>query len=137
MDRSDTATKTTLFTLFNHTFTGDQEKDAYRSLGVQNIVSPPPAIQACWVKIPPDLADITGHLEPVLEWLRTIPNPGDYILTQGDSGATFMIVNECFTLGLIPVYSTTLRNAKEQPGENGQIDIIHRFSHVCFRGYKL
>ena len=124
-----------LFLLFNHKLTPIQERDAFVSLAVKQIKNPPPDLQAMWSQIPPDLPGIEGYLRPIKEWLKGASKQGDYVLIQGDFGACFIMVNFAFSLGLIPVYSTTERVAVERQGDNGTVKLIHQFKHHIFRRY--
>ena len=126
----------TLFLLFNHRLTAAQEADARLSLGVDRIVVPPPEISRIWVEIPPDADEITTHLAPVFSWLSDCARHNDYVLIQGEFGATFILVHEAIRLGLVPVYSTTRRQAVEQHLPDGKVEISHIFSHVRFRRYE-
>jgi len=126
----------TLFLLFNHRLTAAQEADARISLGVDRIVVPPPEISRALVEIPPDAVEITTHLAPVFSWLAGCARPNDYVLIQGEFGATFILVHEAIRLGLVPVYSTTRRQAVEQHLSDGKVKISHIFSHIRFRRYE-
>jgi len=127
----------TLFLLFNHCLTATQETDARTSLRVDRIVRPPLEINRRWAEIPPDAEDLASHLTPVFAWLGSEAHPGDFVLIQGEFGATFLLVHEAIRLGLVPVYSTTIRQAVEQHLPNGQVKISHIFSHVRYRKYTL
>jgi hypothetical protein len=124
-----------LFLLFNHTLTAAQEADARTSFGVDRVVPPPAEISRFWLEIPPDAEELTAHLAPVFSWLAASARPGDYVLIQGEFGATFLLVNEAFRLGLIPVYSTTRREAVEEHTPDGRVHLRHTFSHVRYRRY--
>jgi hypothetical protein len=124
-----------LLLLFNHTITDLQAKDARESLGVQKIIEMPHDIKAIWSNIPPDMESLCDYLEPVKTWLAMSAHPGDYVLIQGDFGATYLAVRFAFKQGLIPVYSTTHRKAEEEPQPEGSIRLVHRFRHCMFRLY--
>jgi hypothetical protein len=124
-----------LLLLFNHCLTEAQKTDARASLGVDRILLPPPEISRRWAEIPPDAEDLASHLAPVSAWLGNAARPGDFVLIQGEFGATFLMVNEAIRLGLVPVYSTTIRQAVEQHLPDGQVKISHIFSHVRYRKY--
>jgi len=124
-----------LFLIFNHEITSLQQEDARENLGVDRIVDLPPDLKKLWRRIPPDLEEIGKYLEPVKRWLSGHASQSDYVLIQGDFGACYMMVNFAIENGLIPVYSTTHREVAEEYGENGSVNIIHRFKHVAFREY--
>ncbi|OGQ86296.1 MAG: hypothetical protein A2512_04965 [Deltaproteobacteria bacterium RIFOXYD12_FULL_56_24] len=125
-----------LILLFNHRLTAPQEADARASLGVQRIVEPPPEIQTIWSQVPSDPDNLADWLTPVADWLAGVAKPGDFVLIQGEFGATFRMVSEAFRLELTPIYSTTDRKAVEQHLEDGSVQITHTFSHVRFRRYE-
>jgi len=122
-----------LFILFNHTITPLQRDDAYASLMVEKIIAAPAEIQNLWSHIPPDLPELTASLGPVFQWLRGAAAAGDYLLVQGDFGATFLLVEFALQNGLIPLYSTTERTVVEQHLEDGGVKLEHNFRHVRYR----
>jgi hypothetical protein len=124
-----------LILLFNHQLTCDQERDARDNLGVSKVVEPPEALRELWGNVPPELADLTAYLDPVKQWLAKHSSSGDYVLIQGDFGATYLMVNFAFQRELIPVYSTTQRQAEEQPQPDGSVRLSHRFFHKRYRFY--
>jgi len=126
-----------LFLLFNHRLTPSQEADARASLGVAAIVPPPPEISRLWSEIPPEAERLGDTLAPARNWLAAQAAPGDFILIQGDFGATSLMVNAATQQGLIPIYSTTRRQAVEEHMEDGSVHLRHIFTHVRFRRYGL
>lgn len=124
-----------LILLFNHHLTPDQEQDARRKLGIAKVVEPPKALRELWANVPPDLDELDAYLEPIKQWLTTHSTPGDYVLVQGDFGATYLLVNFTFKRGLVPVYSTTQRQATEERQPDGSLQLSHRFLHKRFREY--
>jgi len=124
-----------LILLFNHHLTPDQEQDARRSLGITRVVEPPEPLRELWGNVPPDLAELGAYLDPIQQWLAAHSRPGDYVLIQGDFGATYLMVISALQCGLVPVYSTTERQATEEPQPDGSIKLSHRFLHKRFREY--
>jgi hypothetical protein len=124
-----------LFLIFNHTFTPVQEADARASLGVSEIVVMPDDVRHVWGNVPPELSEIQGWLEPVGKWLKENSQAGDYVLIQGDFGACFLMVHFARETGLIPVYSTTRREAVEEHQPDGSVRMTHHFNHQRFRVY--
>ena len=127
--------KNKLFLIFNHQFTPAQEADARASLDVSSIETMPENIKEIWGSIPPDLPAVGEYLEPVRQWLSDYAKPCDYVLIQGDFGACFLMVNFAFEHGLIPVYSTTKREAVEEHRPDGSVKLTHHFNHQIFRKY--
>jgi len=124
-----------LFLIFNHQITPIQVQDAKNSLGIERIIEMPDALKELWRQIPSDLAEISDYLIPLKEWLLSQAVKGDYVLIQGDFGACFIMVSAAFDMGLIPVYSTTKREAVEEHGEDGSVRLVHQVKHECFRKY--
>ncbi len=123
------------FLLFSHELSESQKADARSTWGIGRFLSPPHEIQALWSQIPADLAEIRPCLIPVMDWLSGLARPGDLVLIQGDFGATHLMVGHALTLGLIPVYATTVREATEEKQPDGSIRMEHRFRFRRFRVY--
>ena len=125
----------TLIFLFNHAPTQRQLDDARRSLGTTRFIEPPEKIHACWQQVPPDPEAIAPYLAPVRRWLMESGTPGDFVLIQGDFGATYLMVRYALEMGLVPVYSTTERQAVEEKRQDGSVKLTHTFKHRRFRRY--
>lgn len=125
-----------LFLIFNHNITPIQKSDARRSLGVQQITNMPDDLKKVWAQIPADMGKIDDYLFPVKDWLVQNSAINDYALIQGDFGACYIMVNFAFKIGLIPIYSTTKREAVEQHGDDGTVKLLHHFKHQKFRKYE-
>lgn len=125
----------TLYLLFNHQITPVQQDDARNALGIGRIVDLPPDLQRLWSAVPPELDAIGSHLAPIQQWLAAHAAPGDFLLVQGDFGATCLMVAFAFQKGLVPIYSTTKRQAVETILPNGGIQLTHSFQHERFRRY--
>lgn len=126
---------TSLFFLFNHTPTPSQLDDARRFLGVGCFVEPPPEIQRLWRQVPPESEGIAAYLAPVRDWLGRQAGAGDFVLIQGDFGATYLMVRFAMQKGLVPVYATTERQVAEQTVADGRVHLTHTFAHRRFRRY--
>jgi len=124
-----------LFLIFNHEITSLQEDDARKNLGVDRIIDLPPHLKKLWKQIPPDLSEISDYLQPLKEWLAGNAVQKDFVLIQGDFGACYIMVNFAFEKGLIPIYSTTRREADEEYHEEGAVKMTHIFKHHIFRKY--
>jgi len=126
-----------LLLLFNHRITQQQEEAAHCSLRVDRIVAPPSGLKALWRQVPPELSEIYDYLAPIRQWLKAEANAGDYVLIQGDFGATYLMVAFAFDEELVPIYSTTYRKAIEEDKNDGSVEITHNFHHRIFRRYGL
>jgi hypothetical protein len=124
-----------LYLIFNHTITSLQIEDARESLQVDRIIDLPEELKPVWNQIPPDLPGIAEYLAPIQRWLAEHAVKDDYVLIQGDFGACYMMVNFAFQQRLVPVYSTTLREAVEEHGPDGSVRLTHQFKHFIFRKY--
>jgi len=121
--------------IFSHILTDIQIQDAKANLGVDEFIYLPKDLQEKWSLIPPDEKDITSITGEIKEWLEEVATRKDYILVQGDYGATYALVNFCRSRGFKAIYSTTSRRAREVKGEDGKIEITRVFEHVRYRDY--
>jgi len=124
-----------LFLLFNHRITKQQETAACLSLNVDRIINLPPDLKELWRQVPPRLNEIRDYLAPIRSWLKSKAMSGDYVLIQGDFGASYLMVMFAFDNDFIPIYSTTYRKAIEEDRDDGSIEITHNFQHHIFRRY--
>ena len=125
----------TLFLLFNHTFSPAQAQAAAAQLGVGEIVALPAALQALWSQVPADLPELRPYLQPLCQWLARRAQPGDFVLIQGDFGATYLMVTFALEHRLRPVYATTARQATEETLADGTVRMVHHFQHRILRSY--
>ena len=123
-----------MFLLFSHALTPLQIKNAKESLGVEEFVYLPFSLQRIWSSIPPDIKDIRDLLVPIEEFLEQNSKEGDYALIQGDFGATCCMVSFVKKMGLIPIYSTNKRVAKEIK-KGDKLIKISEFEHTRYREY--
>jgi len=123
-----------LFVLFNHSLTVAQITDARLSLGIGEIIHPPDDLSSLWRRIPPELHGLIEFIRPFTAWLDREAYNGDYLLVQGEFGATYLVVSHAIARGMKPVYSTTQREAEERL-ENDKVIITHGFVHKIFRKY--
>ena len=124
-----------MYLLFSHQLTFDQQKSAEKNFGVTRFITSPEWVQTIWSQIPPDAERLEPILLPIKTWLKQYPSKGDMVLIQGDFGATVLMVNHALALGLVPIYATTERQAKEKNMPDGKIEIFHVFNFRRFRIY--
>lgn len=124
-----------MLVIFNHSLTDAQKEDAKRSLGVDDFIAPPAHLLAIWGQLPPEAETLAPLLAPLFDWLREAGRQGDYVLVQGDFGATHLTVQKALVLGMTPVYSTTRCEAVETRSGDA-ISLTHHFRHVRFRQYE-
>ena len=123
-----------LILLFSHKLTDEQIESSKNELNVKEFIYLPDELQNIWSNIPPKLNSIDEYLTPIKIWIKSVANDTDYILIQGDFGATYIMVNWAFDNNYIPIYATTNREFKEVK-KDGEINIIRKFSHCIFRKY--
>ena len=120
--------------LMSHDMSDTQKNDAYENLEVTKIIEAPPEIKKIWGNIDP-ISDLDiKNLDKVISWINEISNEQDYILVQGEFGATFYIVDYCFKNNLIPVYATSVRRV-EEIREGDKVLTNRVFVHEGYRKY--
>lgn len=127
-----------LFLIFSHQLTPDQITDAKQRLGAETIIGMPSHLKQLFSNIPPDIETLDFYLSPLVEWINeNCQNSDDYVLIQGDFGATYYLVNHCFSLGYAcPVYATTERSIIEEQQTDGSVITKRVFKHKIFREYQ-
>lgn len=120
--------------LMSHDMSELQKKDAYESLKINDIVEAPNNIKKIWSNINPIGELDLSKLDIVISWIDSISQDGDYVLVQGEFGATFYIVDYCFKSNLIPVYATTKRQVEEII-EDDRVLTNRIFIHQGYRNY--
>jgi hypothetical protein len=125
-----------LFCIMNHELTAEQLTEARKRFGIETVHELPADLKRYWENVPPEGELMTEELRQLLVWLDTNVQPGDYIIIQGEYGASWLIVDFCFTRGFIPIYATSKRESREQRiGIEKKIK-MHIFRHVQFRKYQ-
>lgn len=124
-----------LFLVFSHQLTETQREEAFRVLGVDSIQCLPEHLQVVWSQVPPELPSVQGHIQPIIDWLKVQVQTGDYLLIQGDYGATYHMVKWALANQCIPIYATTARKTLTAM-ENGKVVTSRVFEHVRFRFYE-
>ena len=127
-----------LFLLFSHSLTEEQKQDAQDALGVSEFVSLPDDLQALFSNVPPELEELDDFLDPIVDWINDNAfYESDYILIQGDYGATYSLVKYMTGRGTFatPIYATTERKSVDTVQEDGSIATQRIFKHKRFRKY--
>ena len=122
------------FCLLNHPLTQKQLTELKEKYNSTQVIYPEEKIALLWAQIPPE--DINCPIvKKVIDSLKSSAVAGDLFIIQGEFGSTFTLVDFALKNGLVPLYATTRRVAKESV--NGES--VHReyiFEHVCFKRYK-
>ncbi len=124
-----------LIPLLNHTLTKEQILDAYNTLNIDSVVNTPDEIKKLWANVPVRDTSLSKFLKPIFSWIKNVGDREDYVLVQGDFGATYLVVRFAMKHCLIPIYSTTKRIAKEEILDSGEVKLNHIFLHMGFRMY--
>ena len=123
-----------LILLFSHKLTDLQKIDAKESLDINDFIYLPSNLQKIWSQIPANIYDISPYLNQIKEYVQANTNQGDYILIQGDFGATYEMVQYAKEINLIPIYSTNSRESIEEEID-GKVVKKSIFIHNIFRRY--
>lgn len=123
--------------LLSHKLTEEQKESANADLNVREFLEMPEELRNLWKNIPPTKPSLSDCLKPLRKWIKENADPKDYVLIQGDFGATYSMVNYAFSVGLIPVYSTTERNVVEKQLSNNTVKTERIFQHKIFRRYEM
>jgi hypothetical protein len=126
--------KRKMLLVFSHKLTQAQIQDAKDCLKVEEFVSLPEDLQKIWSNIDPILPPRL-QLKEIEDWINNNATPDDYILIQGDFGATFYLVDVVKEKGLTAVYSTTERKVIEVH-EGDEVHLKHTFKHIRFAEYE-
>ena len=122
-----------LFILMSHQITAVQKMDAQVHFGVEvfHTIS-----SKWWGQIPASDSSVCPYVTDIKKQLIAKAQQGDYLLVQGDFGATVHMVHFAKKLGIVPIYATTERVAREHV-EDEKITTVREFTHVRFREYEL
>lgn len=121
------------YCLLNHKLTENQIADLGTNFKSTQIVYPDEELSKQWSQIAPE-QDNDNVIKNAVNWLQSAEKD-DFFIIQGEYGCTFRLVDYALKKGLIPIYATTKRIAKEV--RNGET--VHReyiFEHVRFKKYK-
>lgn len=125
-----------IFILLSHSLTSEQVSALKNELHIENIIYMPDDLKSIWSNIPPENESIYEILNPIRKWLQENAKQEDYALIQGDMGATYQMINYCFSKGFIPCYTTTKRVSLQEKNIDGTVNVVKQFKHVRFRMYE-
>ncbi len=122
------------YCLLNHPLTQKQLAEIKEKYNSTQIIYPNENLSKLWGQIPPEDVDCPV-VKNVIDWLKSSAVAGDLFIIQGEFGSTFTLVDFALKNGLVPLYATTTRVAKEsREGESVLREYI--FEHVCFKKYR-
>ena len=125
-----------LFLIFSHKLTEEQIADSKHILKVSKCIYMPEAIQKNWSNVDPEGDLDKTVLNKICNWLNDQAETKDFVLIQGEFGATYYLVDFCFKNGFIPIYATTKRVSEEKQNSDGTVERKQMFKHVGFRKYE-
>ena len=121
------------FCLLNHALTQNQIAELKERFAVTEIVYPSEELSKKWAQIPPVKELDFSIIKMAASYLNSAYT-GDILIIQGETGASFMLVDYALKKHLVPIYAVTARVSKEVvAGE--QVVKQNVFEHVCFRQY--
>lgn len=123
--------------LFSHDLTKEQIKEANERFNVVEFIKLPEKLQVKWSNVPPEGELNELYFDDFKKFIEENLKEGDFVLIQGDFGATLYMVNWAFKKRFVPVYATTVRKYESFKDEDGSVKNIHYFKHVNFRLYKM
>ncbi len=121
-----------MFVLMSHQMTQTQYNDARSSYDVEQFVE---LDNKDWSNIPADTDSISLYLETLKHNILQDAQLNDLLLVQGDFGATVAMVHFAHEQGIVPVYATTQRIARDIVNGD-RVTTIRTFEHVRFRIYE-
>ena len=125
-----------LYLIFSHHLTKTQTEEALHHWQIEEFVYLPQDLQKIWSNINPNDELEVYNIKKITDWLLQSSQKKDYILVQGEFGATFYMVDFCFRNERIPIYSTTKRQAREIKTDSNRIEKVNIFEHVIYRKYR-
>lgn len=122
--------KRKMFLLFNHKLTQEQIQDAIESLNVNNFLYLPENLQQIWSNVTPET-----DFEEIKKFIKENTSNNDYILIQGEFGASYKMINWSKENYLIPIYSFTTRESIEKTiGSEVTKVSVFRHKKYCYYG---
>ena len=124
-----------MIVIFNHEVLSEEQiKYSKSKLDVSDIKYLDEDSKQIWRQIDPFLDKL--DLSLIEDCILKISGKRDFVLIQGEFGATYKLVSFCFEHGRIPVYATTERKAVEKKNEDGSVEKRSLFQFVRFREYE-
>lgn len=123
-----------LLVIMSHELSDIQINEAKEKLKVDHIKVLPQELKSKWSNISPKCELPINEIDKIKDWIKRESGKNDYILVQGEFGATFYIVDFCFQTDRIPIYATTKRVIEEKKAGD-QVIVKRVFKHQNFRKY--
>lgn len=121
--------------MINHPLQDTQVEELETKFNVDQFIRLSEDLKETWQQIPPGTDLPTKKLNEITRWILSQTAPKDYLLIQGEFGATFYLATFALKNNLIPLYATTDRVYQEVIKEDGTVERKHIFKHIAFRQY--
>lgn len=123
------------FCLLNHQLTPKQLEELKLKFQSTSVICSPEFLAQKWSQITPEESR-EMVADAVINWLQeNHAEQGDLFIIQGEFGCTFTLVDYALQHGLVPLYATTVRRAKESR-EGEQVRREYIFEHAGFKKYQ-
>ena len=123
------------FCLLNHQLTPKQLEELDLNYHSTTVICSSEYLAKKWSQITPEESRETV-VKTVVDWLQeNEAEAGDLFIIQGEFGCTFTLVDYALQQGMIPLYATAVRRAKE----SREGELVHReyiFEHAGFKKYQ-
>lgn len=124
-----------MLVIFNHEILSNEQANYAKSkMNVDEINYLTNNLKSIWKQIDPHTEKI--DLTEIENFILNHTHSKDFVLIQGEFGASYKIINFCFQHNRIPVYATTERKSEESINKEGNIEKRSIFKFVRFRMYE-
>ena len=125
-----------VFVVLNHLLGDEQMVDLRETYGVGEVVYLPPELKTIWGNIPPSYneAEIYANVvNPILQWIENLTIPGDLVVVQGETCATYALAKHLNKKGIRCLAACSRRETEEHAMPDGSVQKTSTFRHVRFR----
>lgn len=119
------------YLFFSHTLLKEQILELKNKFQCKEIIYLPKELQDLWSNINED----DDYSTIFFEYLERNAKENDYVLVQGEWGATYKMINFCKIKKFIPIYSFSRRVAYEELREGILVKTSY-FKHIKFKKYE-
>ncbi len=117
--------------LFTHVLTGSQTGDTEKKLNPGSFYYMPKELIARFNTIYPNISSLSRYFKP-FKYLINIVRKVDYLLINGIYGSVYLMVDLCFSRGIILICSTLKRVSKKYV-KISDAEIKEIFTHIILR----
>ncbi|WDU84649.1 CRISPR-associated protein Csx20 [Caloramator sp. Dgby_cultured_2] len=110
--------------LFSHDLTQEQIKEANERFNIEEFIKLPEKLQQKWSNVPPEGEFTEIYFDDFKEFIEDNLRKGDFVLIQGDFGATAYMVNWAFKRALSLFMQQLLENMRITKGKTEALKIF-------------